>query len=356
MWERFSLEPVKRCRSAAGFDQSRAFLLGMEVEQEVVVLGYVKGVVSPWERWILEDRGYCCGRCLGQGAFSKVYCVEKRADGLLAACKISSDLELLKREAKIMETLQHPLFPRYYGMWQKDGIGFLLMEYVPGSNLEEMNIRRDGFGLRQAIYIGMELAEGLRYLHERRERLLFRDVKPANAMIRQDGRVKLLDLGCICAMDGEVLSRAGTPGFAAPEQLGGAVRLTAACDVYGWARTMMTLLGTDGKRGGAYDLRWKRMGRTAMGKSIADGGQKGETGRGRRIGKENYGTKMGVELWRFLERCTDPEPSRRIPDMREILDVLAKLGEWDKKGKTARANASLDMEYQKNIVLISKKT
>ncbi len=171
------------------------------------------------EREVLEERGYACRRLLGEGAFSRVYLVESRVFGERYACKVGKNVSLTKREAEMMARAHHPLFPQYRGLWQEAGFSFLLMEYLPGSSLEDALIRRGRFSPGQTVRVGMELAEGLCCLH--REGLLFRDVKPANIVIRQDGRVGLVDFGCVCGVREAACSRAGSPGFAAPEQLAG---------------------------------------------------------------------------------------------------------------------------------------
>lgn len=268
------------------------------------------------ERRILGKKGYVCGRLLGKGAFSRVYYVEDAAGGGGLACKVSGNRELLRREADIMGRLAHPLFPAFYGFWQEAGSGFLLMEYVPGCSAEEMIGRRGSFRPGQVARFGMELAEGLLYLHDRPEKLLFRDIKPANIIIRQDGRIRLLDFGCVCSMRDKPGAYAGSLGYAAPEQLRGDGILTAACDVYGLGRTLERFLGAEGETQG---------------------------GSGReRAGDCRWGT--GKSLLRILEECTRPEPSRRIPDMRAVMDALARPAgtRWG-TGRRRR------IVYQKNI-------
>ena len=127
---------------------------------------------------------------------------------------------MLEREAKVLEGLHHPLYPEFYAFWREAEIGILLREYVEGDSLEKV-LKQRRFSASQTVRIGLMLAEGLGYLHELPERLLFRDVKPANVILTQSGGVKLIDLGCVCSMEGETTSRAGSPGFAAPEQLHG---------------------------------------------------------------------------------------------------------------------------------------
>ena len=205
---------------------------------------------------ILNRRGYEVMRQLGEGAFSRVVLVRKRMDRLpqsrlapgIFACKICYQSKLGLQEGRLLQKLDHPLFPSFFGMWKEGDTVFILMEAVIGSNLEALIKRRGTFTERQAARMGMELAAGLRYLHELPEPLLFRDVKPANILVRQDGRIKLLDLGCVCRLGERVYNLAGTPGFGAPEQLEAGHVLTAACDVYSLGRTLREAVGKDCSR------------------------------------------------------------------------------------------------------------
>lgn len=244
----------------------------------------------------LENRGYICHEMLGKGAFSEVYRVEGPG-GRAYACKISGSPGLLEREAEVMKKAEHPLFPQYFRLWKQGGLGYLVMEYVPGSCLETMLRRRGGFCAKQVVQTGMELAEGLLRLHESEGRYLFRDVKPANIMVRQDGRIKLLDFGCACSMEVRRDSCAGTPGYGAPEQLEEGGILTEACDVYGLGRTLEEMLGK-----GAFPGKRRK------------GGRKKEEIRKR-------------DLDELLRACTRREPARRIADMRTLMAAFAELQE-----------------------------
>ena len=110
-------------------------------------------------RLILGKKGYHCGRLLGKGAFSRVYYVEGK-DDLVCACKVSENVKLLEREARVMAVLEHPLFPKYFGFWREAGLGFLLGEYVPGCTMEEMLARRGHFTMGQTIRTGLALEIG----------------------------------------------------------------------------------------------------------------------------------------------------------------------------------------------------
>ncbi len=222
----------------------------------------------------IREGKYKVLRLLGKGAFAEVYLVEDRA-GCRYACKICSKGRLLAGEARYQRKVVHPAFPAFCDFWQESGKGYLLMEYIPGENLENMVRRTGALSDRQASRIGYRLAESLRYLHEREKPLLFRDVKPANVMVTPEGSVKLLDFGCVCPA-GKGMNVAGTPGFGAPEQFEQEGVQTVAADVYGLGRTLQEATG--GKCAGLFK--------------------------------------------RVTDKCTEKEPGDRLPDMWETAELL----------------------------------
>lgn len=227
----------------------------------------------------LARHGYHTVRLLGQGAFSQVLLVQQQGTDMVFACKVSDRQDLTCREGRLLAAVDHPLFPRFCDLWDEGENAFLLMEYVCGSSLEELLRRRGALSQTQTARIGMELAEGLRFLHQLPDPILYRDVKPANVMIRQDGRVKLLDMGCACKLRWPGGARAGTPGYAAPEQLEEGGILSFACDVYGLARTLEVIAG------------------------------------------KNCGGRLG----RVIKACIAEKPEQRIPDMQGVMTALAPL-------------------------------
>ncbi len=246
--------------------------------------------MQPWretesvqESAALEEHGYRIERRLGQGSFSEVYLV-RSVSGAHYACKVSRRLDLLKEEAEVLKKLKHSLFPKYREYWQGQA-GYLVMEYVAGQSLEEHLQRRKGFSVRRTLQLGLELSCGLLYLHEEMG-LVYRDIKPANVILGQDGKARLVDLGCAWKMEETPHTRAGTPGFAAPEQLSGA-RLTAACDVYGLGKLMEVTLreSSKGSRNAARRLR------------------------------------------RLIASCTEEDPQVRHGEMRSVIRVLSQTAE-----------------------------
>lgn len=171
---------------------------------------------------LLLKNGYEKPLTVGQGAFGSVYRVRDIRNGRWYACKAAEGIDavrLLRREAALQKSLEHPLFARYENVLQEEGYTLFLMEYVKGRDLSSL-LTGKSLSERQAVRIAIRLAEGLRYLHTLAKPVIYRDLKPENVRITPWGKVKLLDLGCACELSRAAFTRAGSRGYAAPEQLG----------------------------------------------------------------------------------------------------------------------------------------
>jgi eukaryotic-like serine/threonine-protein kinase len=123
-------------------------------------------------------------------------------------------------EALHAASLLHTNIATVFDYGEDDGLAFLVMERVEGRPLSQV-IREEGpqDADRVTSVIG-QAAMALGVAHE--ARVVHRDVKPGNIMLRPDGLVKLTDFGISRAMDsaghtrmGELL---GTPHYLSPEQ------------------------------------------------------------------------------------------------------------------------------------------
>jgi predicted Ser/Thr protein kinase len=177
---------------------------------------------------------------LGQGAMGVVY---RALDPLLnryVAIKVMSkgiaaDQELrdrFMREARAAGSLQHPNIITIYDFGESDGLLYIAMEYIEGSDLSEIMSRHDPLPLPAKIGIVVDALHALDYAHGRG--VVHRDVKPANIRVSVDGRAKLMDFG-IARLEKSNLTRSGvmigTPDYMAPEQVTGG-EITAATDVF----------------------------------------------------------------------------------------------------------------------------
>ncbi len=186
---------------------------------------------------------------LGEGGMGLVWKARQLPLGRMVAIKVLHrqwredpvTRERFRREARAAAELDHPGLVRTLDFGQlADGREFTAMELVEGVSLSRMLAEHGPLPWRQAVRIGIELAEALAHAH--RAGFVHRDVKPSNVMIEggdlEAGRVRLLDLGIARRVDGrggQTLTAhgvaLGTPRYAAPEQLRGE-RVTPASDLY----------------------------------------------------------------------------------------------------------------------------
>ena len=107
----------------------------------------------------------------------------------------ASDPERLvrfQREARAVASLNHPNIVTIYSVEEIDGLHFLTMELVEGTELGDL-IAPGGLPLEKILRLALPLADALSTAHQRG--IVHRDLKPGNVMVATDGRVKVLDFG-----------------------------------------------------------------------------------------------------------------------------------------------------------------
>ncbi len=205
----------------------------------------------------MEDNGfakrYKTIRLLGTGATAKVFLVEEIATQKQYAAKIGEKGMDLHREADWLKKWKDNTFPEFkeYYVGEQD---YLIMEYIDGKNLQVLLDEGHRFESQSVLYIMEGVLNRLKRLHDHNPAIVYQDLKPANIMIEKSGRVRLLDLGAIL-MEGEKSKlRAGTYGYAAPEQFWNGVRLTKACDIYAAGKVLAYLLTGKNPAEPPYDM------------------------------------------------------------------------------------------------------
>jgi serine/threonine protein kinase len=128
----------------------------------------------------------------------------------------------LQRECDVLAQLQHHHIVQVYGSGSDPDLPFyIVMEYVEGASVEDL-LRQQGGRLepRQALKIALGVAEALAHAHKPPLRVIHRDIKPGNILIRQqDGVVKVTDFGIAAVLSERAGSTAvGTMAYVAPEQ------------------------------------------------------------------------------------------------------------------------------------------
>lgn len=145
-------------------------------------------------------------------------------------------------EAAATAALVHPHIVRLYGAGEEDGVLFLAMEYVEGTDLARITTVSTLPAKTAARYIA-EAADGVHCAHE--SGVIHRDLKPSNLLLGADQRIRVADFGIARRESGDLLTMTGdtlgTPGYMAPEQAAGKPA-TSLSDIYGLGATLYHLL------------------------------------------------------------------------------------------------------------------
>lgn len=121
-------------------------------------------------------------------------------------------------EARVLDRLRHPNIIAVHSVDAVDGAILIDMELVTGRNLADLLKERRGepLPLPEAAHVVLGVLEALAYAHG--QRVVHRDVKPANILIAEGGAVKLTDFGLAEALgSGSIVGGGGTYPYMAPE-------------------------------------------------------------------------------------------------------------------------------------------
>jgi hypothetical protein len=253
---------------------------------------------------------------IGRGSSGAVYKARHLQTGDVVAVKIGPAfmgleplaLERFCREFSGVRDLHHPNLVRALALGDKNGLPFLVMEYVEGKSLDE-HIQTSGpLPAREAIAIFLQVAEGLRYLHT--NQVLHRDIKPSNIFLHGNHQAKLGDFGLLKNLiDSTHLTRSrcgmGTVEYGAPEQFEDAKRVDPRCDLYSLAATLYTALTGKFPFGNGGHL--MTMQRKLLGQFVP---------------LRLFMPTLNPELDHLLNRCLDHAPAKRPSDCDEVIDVL----------------------------------
>ena len=173
-------------------------------------------------------------KVLGQGAMGVVYeGVDTRLNRTVAIKTVlrshladettaNEYATRFEREAQAAARLSHPHVVTVFDFGEHEDISYIVMEFVRGRELNQAFEAGEKFSLPETIRMMRELLLALDYAHQ--QGVVHRDVKPANVMLDQIGRVKLTDFGVARVananqdrtMPGTLV---GTPSYMSPEQI-----------------------------------------------------------------------------------------------------------------------------------------
>src|SRR5215475_1645739 len=204
---------------------------------------------------LLQGR-YLVMRLLGQGGMGAVYQATDRKFGNAVALKETfyNDLQLRKafsHEARLLNRLRHaalPVVTDYFAIGERQ---FLVMQYIPGKDLEQLLADRKSQG--QGVFVSSQvlrwadqLLDALEYLHSQKPPIIHRDIKPQNLKLTPRGEVILLDFGLAKGIvthqsQSSQSIRGYTPNYASLEQIRG-TGTDARSDIYSIGATIYHLL------------------------------------------------------------------------------------------------------------------
>lgn len=192
---------------------------------------------------------------IGHGGMSVVYmAINEKANKTWAIKEVRKDGRMdfnivrqgLMAEIDTLKRLKHPYLPSIIDVIEDDETFIIVMDYVEGRSLDKI---LEEHGVQQESVVvewAKQLCDVLGYLHSRTPAIIYRDMKPANVMLKPDGTVTLIDFGTAKNYEinyGETTG-IGTIGYAAPEQYigSGLGRTDARTDIYCLGMTLYHLL------------------------------------------------------------------------------------------------------------------
>lgn len=213
------------------------------------------GTSTPAEPQPRQLGKYVIQRRLGAGGMGTVYLALDTSLNRTVALKILSreraaNTQLVKRfnsEGQSAAKLEHDNIVKVFESGEIDGHLYLALEYVEGVNVEELVRKRGTLPVRRTIEIVKQVAAALQHAYERN--IVHRDIKPSNLLIRNDGMVKLADMGLARVID-ETLETSitrdgmtvGTVDFMAPEQATDSKKADIRSDLYSLGCTWYQML------------------------------------------------------------------------------------------------------------------
>lgn len=200
------------------------------------------------------DGKYEILKLIGTGGMSYVYlAMDKRLNKQWAVKEIKKSAngkndEIIENsllaEANLMKRLDHPALPRIVDIIDNGKTIYIIMDYIEGESLDKILNEYGAQPQELVIDWAKQVCDALGYLHSQKPPIIYRDMKPANIMLKLEGNIKIIDFGIAREYKEQNLADTkvlGTKGYASPEHYGNR-QTDARSDIYTLGMTMHHLL------------------------------------------------------------------------------------------------------------------
>ncbi len=262
---------------------------------------------------ILKNR-YCIESGIGKGGIGYTYLAEDREEKIHLVLKVLylselrnwKELELFKREIKVLKNINHPQIPKYHNSFEteinNEKLFVLAQEYVNGEDLYKQIKSGNKFSLEEVKEIFESLLKTINYIHTLQIPVIHRDINPKNIIKDNNNNIYLVDFGATGMIRDNTSAAAmsdtfvGTIGYMPPEQLFG--KASPSSDLYSLGATIIFLL--TGKEPAEFELDKMRL--------------------------DYHGfVKIPVPLRNLLDRMINPDVKTRINSARKVLGILKNI-------------------------------
>lgn len=270
----------------------------------------------------LVDNKYKILSEVGHGGMSVVYlAINERANKTWAVKEIRKDgvcdFEAVKQglivETDMLKKLSHDHLPSIIDVIDTQDSFLIVMDYIEGISLQEVLKRKGAQPMDLVIKWGIQLCDVLSYLHSREPAIIYRDMKPANVMLKENGNITLIDFGTAREFKNRAMVEdttcLGTRGYAAPEQFGGRGQTDARTDIYCLGATMYHLLTGHSPAEPPYEIKPLRYWDPAF---------------------------AGSGLEHIIAKCCQQDPGQRYQTCAELMYDLENASEWDQNAIIGR--------------------
>lgn len=250
---------------------------------------------------------------IGHGGMSVVYmAINEKANKTWAIKEVRKDgvldFEAVKQglivETDMLKKLKHTNLPSIIDVIENEDTFLIVMDYIEGNSLSKA---LEEYGAQPQEYViewAKQLCDVLGYLHSREPAIIYRDMKPANVMLKPDGNLTLIDFGTAREFKEKNLADTiclGTIGYAAPEQFGGMGQTDARTDIYCLGATLYHLVTGRNPSEPPYEIK--------------------------PIREINPSLSSGLE--RIIQKCTQRNPEDRYQSTSELMYDLHHYEEID---------------------------